>query len=79
MEDIHDNIPLYFLLQDRPLLDHLNGTAKPGRLLAIMGPSGSGKTTLLNSLAGQLPAARRISLRGSIQANGVPVQESAYR
>ena len=32
------------------ILDKMSGSARAGRVLAIMGPPGSGKTTLLNSL-----------------------------
>ncbi len=49
------------------------------RLLAIMGPSGGGKTTLLNALAGQVPATKGMSLRGSVALNGQPRHESAVR
>jgi len=35
-----------------------------------MGPSGSGKTTLLNTLAGQLRAAKGLSLVGNVALNG---------
>ena len=36
----------------RALLQHVNGFAEPGCMLAIMGPSGSGKSTLLDALSG---------------------------
>lgn len=60
------------------LLTNISGTAKPGRVLAILGPSGAGKTTLLNSLAGRLPASSSVSLYGEITYNGVSVDHVAY-
>ncbi|CAI5533228.1 unnamed protein product [Closterium sp. Naga37s-1] len=63
----------------KKLLDGLNGSARSGRLLAIMGPSGSGKTTLLNTLAGQLPKSSKIALYGSIRANGIPIADSWHK
>lgn len=36
---------------ERQLLNHVNGYAKPGVMVALMGASGAGKTTLLNTLA----------------------------
>lgn len=67
--------------QQRILLDNLHGEAKPGRLLAICGPSGSGKTTLLNSLAGQLPYDKRLSLEGHLAylSGNTPVPPSHIR
>ena len=38
----------------KQLLAGISGTARGGRLLAVMGPSGAGKTTLLNALAGRV-------------------------
>lgn len=35
----------------RQLLNHVNGYAKPGVMVALMGASGAGKTTLLNTLS----------------------------
>lgn len=35
---------------DRPLIEHLNLTVRPGQRIAIVGPTGSGKTTLINLL-----------------------------
>ena len=35
---------------DRPLIEGLNLTVKPGRRVAIVGPTGCGKTTLINLL-----------------------------
>lgn len=56
----------------RPLLRGVSGSAKPGRLLALMGPSGSGKTTLLNVLAGTLPYSPKLLLTGRVALNGAP-------
>jgi ABC-type multidrug transport system ATPase subunit/ABC-type multidrug transport system permease subunit len=53
------------------ILDSVSGTAKSGRLLAIMGSSGSGKTTLLDCLCGRVMGG---SLSGSISMNGEDVK-----
>ena len=37
-------------VEDRPLIDGLNLTAKPGSITAIVGPTGAGKTTIVNLL-----------------------------
>ncbi len=37
-------------LPDRPLIDGLNLTVRPGETVAIVGPTGAGKTTLVNLL-----------------------------
>ena len=37
-------------VEDRPLIDGLNLTAKPGSVTAIVGPTGAGKTTIVNLL-----------------------------
>lgn len=58
------------------LLDNVSGTAKPGRIFAILGPSGAGKTTLLNTLAGRLPASKSINIYGSVTCNGVSINSS---
>ncbi|XP_061349750.1 ABC transporter G family member 1-like [Gastrolobium bilobum] len=52
----------------KPILQGLNGYAKPGKLLAIMGPSGCGKSTLLDALAGRLGSKRNQT--GKILING---------
>lgn len=48
VEDEHGNISY------KTLLYNLSGTAKGGRVLAIMGPSGAGKTTLMGTITGKL-------------------------
>ena len=58
--------------KQRHLLMNVCGSARAGRLLAIMGPSGSGKTTLLNSLAGQLLKSKGLRLEGIVHVNGAP-------
>mmetsp|Transcript_28601 Transcript_28601/g.42821 ORF Transcript_28601/g.42821 Transcript_28601/m.42821 type:complete len:712 (+) Transcript_28601:100-2235(+) len=58
----------------RVILDgSIRGTAKPGRMLAIMGPSGSGKTTLVHAIAGKVKENPRISLSGQRYVNGAPI------
>ncbi len=37
-------------VEDRPLIDGLSFTAKPGSITAIVGPTGAGKTTIVNLL-----------------------------
>ncbi len=37
-------------IEDRPLIDDLSFTAKPGSVTAIVGPTGAGKTTIVNLL-----------------------------
>ena len=37
-------------VEDRPLIDDLSFTAKPGSVTAIVGPTGAGKTTIVNLL-----------------------------
>ena len=59
----------------KTILRDVAGSARPGRLLAILGPSGSGKTSLLNVLAGHVPANKRTRLRGSLTRDGVEVAE----
>ncbi|CUI11977.1 ABC transporter, putative, partial [Bodo saltans] len=40
----------------RTLLHNVSGTARGGRVLAVMGPSGAGKTTLMSGIIGRLQA-----------------------
>ncbi|MFD1123301.1 type I secretion system permease/ATPase [Methylophilus flavus] len=58
-------------LQSRRILNALNLSISPGRLLCIMGPSGSGKSTLARLLVGVIsPHAGRYQINQSaIQAN----------
>jgi ABC-type multidrug transport system ATPase subunit len=52
----------------KKILQSINGSAKPGELVAILGASGAGKTTLLNSLTGRIDATS-----GKITLNGYPM------
>ncbi|GBF92012.1 ATP-binding cassette transporter [Raphidocelis subcapitata] len=63
----------------KTVLRGVRGSAKPGRLLAIMGPSGSGKTSLLNMLAGQVAASSKVKLSGRIMVNGVDATAANHR
>lgn len=47
--DVKFTVP--YLGGERQLLNHVNGFAKPGKMVALMGASGAGKTTLLNTLS----------------------------
>ncbi|GJD33353.1 metal ABC transporter ATP-binding protein [Methylobacterium aerolatum] len=48
-----------------PAVHHLDGTIRPGDLLALAGPNGAGKSTLLKGLIGEIPV-----LDGRIEAGG---------
>eukprot|EP00567_Pseudictyota_dubia_P007833 CAMPEP_0197451760 /NCGR_PEP_ID=MMETSP1175-20131217/30042_1 /TAXON_ID=1003142 /ORGANISM="Triceratium dubium, Strain CCMP147" /LENGTH=105 /DNA_ID=CAMNT_0042984587 /DNA_START=45 /DNA_END=358 /DNA_ORIENTATION=+ len=59
---------------ERVILDgSIKGTARPGRMLAIMGPSGSGKSTLVHALAGRIKDSPKLHLSGSRYVNSEPV------
>jgi ABC-type multidrug transport system ATPase subunit len=49
------NLSLRIEKDDTLLLHDLCGSARAGRVLALMGPSGAGKTTLLNALGNRVP------------------------
>lgn len=52
-------------IDDRPLLDDISLTVRPGELIGIMGPSGAGKSTLLRTLVGiQPPDSGRVTVGG---------------
>ncbi|KAL3580054.1 hypothetical protein D5086_017889 [Populus alba] len=67
-EDLTVVLPNFGNGPTRRLLNGLNGSAEPGRILAIMGPSGSGKSTLLDALAGRL--AGNAVMTGNVLLNG---------
>ncbi|EOD33624.1 hypothetical protein EMIHUDRAFT_253067 [Emiliania huxleyi CCMP1516] len=52
--------------QARVLIDGASGTARRGRVLAIIGPSGAGKSTLLQALAGRLDRSSKLRLSGTL-------------
>ena len=53
-----------------PAITPLDGTVRPGELLAIVGPNGAGKSTLLSMLSGFRPAEQ-----GELQLDGKPLNE----
>lgn len=53
-----------------PALVPLDGSIRPGELLAIVGPNGAGKSTLLNMLSGFRPAEQ-----GELHLDGKPLRE----
>lgn len=59
------------------ILDGVSGSAKAGRLLAIMGPSGAGKTSLLNALAQQVPFSKRLEFHGELRIGGVATGDAS--
>ena len=51
-------------LGGRPVLDGLAFRVGEGERIALVGPNGAGKTTLLRAVAGLVPYAGRLALRG---------------
>jgi ABC-type bacteriocin/lantibiotic exporter with double-glycine peptidase domain len=54
--------------EDRPILDSVSFSVKPGEKVAITGKDGSGKSTILKLLTGAY-----VDFAGSILVNGVPI------
>ncbi|MFZ5390746.1 MAG: ATP-binding cassette domain-containing protein, partial [Patescibacteria group bacterium] len=44
---------LSLTVADKPVLNKINLTLKPGEIQALVGPNGSGKSSLLAALVGQ--------------------------
>ena len=63
----------------RQVLHHINLTAQPGALTAIVGPNGSGKSSLLGALTGTLPHDGRVWLNGRDIATLKPWELAAMR
>lgn len=55
---------------DKPLIENLNLSVKPGQLVAIVGPTGAGKTTIVNLLM------RFYEIKsGSIKIDGIDIRD----
>eukprot|EP01036_Dinobryon_divergens_P033941 gene33941-43849_t len=54
---VWENLTLLLKKKGTKLIDNVSGTARSGRVLALMGPSGAGKTTMLNALGNRAPYA----------------------
>lgn len=77
----HKPASLYFedvsyTLNGKVILDHIQGVAHPGQIMAIMGASGAGKTTFLDILARKN---KRGSVEGNFYVNGERVGNSDYK
>eukprot|EP01043_Picozoa_sp_COSAG02_P096937 COSAG02_NODE_33178_length_504_cov_0.837037_1_plen_68_part_10 len=53
---------------EKPVVRRMSGTARSGRMVAVMGPTGSGKTTLLTNLAAR--GAGTYKVGGSVRYGG---------
>lgn len=67
---------LSYRIGDKAVLDGINGTVKPGEIMAIVGSSGAGKTTFLDLLARR---EKRGAVAGSTLVNGRPVSDGAFK
>ena len=66
----------YMVPGTRPVLNQVDGIARPGELTAIMGASGAGKTSLLDILAGR---SKKGIVKGDVRVNGTLVSPSVYK
>ncbi|GMF10022.1 unnamed protein product [Phytophthora lilii] len=57
-------------MEERIILDDVNGVARSGEFVVVMGPSGAGKTSLLDCVA-----KRNRRATGQIVVNGTPLDE----
>ena len=61
------------------IVAHVDFTAWPGEIAAIVGPNGSGKTTFLKALSGELAYTGGIALNGRDLKAMKPVEAATYR
>lgn len=52
--------------QEKLILDHISGKARPGETTAIMGASGAGKTSLFHVLAGRIQHKAHLRIEGQV-------------
>ena len=63
---------LQVAVEDKPIVNELSLTLRPGEVHAIMGPNGSGKSTLANTLMGH---PRYTVNGGDVRLNGQSIIE----
>ena len=63
----------------KPIIAHVDFTARPGEVAAIVGPNGSGKTTFLKALSGELAYTGGIALNGRDLSAMKPVEAATQR
>ena len=72
--ELRDGVVSY---NDRPVLNHLNWTVKPGEHWQIVGPNGAGKSTLLSLVTGDHPQgySNDLTLFGRRRGSGETIWE----
>lgn len=67
---------LSYRIGEKTVLEGIDGTVKPGEVMAIVGSSGAGKTTFLDLLARR---EKRGTVAGSTLVNGRSVSDGAFK
>ena len=62
----------------QPVLENINLSLKPGRIVTLIGPNGSGKSTLVKALIGAIkPTAGHIASRSYFSNDGASLYQSS--
>eukprot|EP00668_Euglena_longa_P040941 GGOE01053882.1.p1 GENE.GGOE01053882.1~~GGOE01053882.1.p1 ORF type:complete len:1449 (-),score=551.34 GGOE01053882.1:379-4257(-) len=69
----------YHHSMEKSILQDVTGSFRPGRTTLILGPPRSGKSTLMKMIAGRLEVTRQVTLQGSVEYGGKPLQEKAQQ
>jgi PrtD family type I secretion system ABC transporter len=64
-----ENLTVMVNGQEKPLLNTLNFSVRPGQGLGVIGPTGAGKSTLARVLTGVIPASR-----GTVRLDGAAIE-----